>query len=71
METLIIHATQGEGKTKALPRLLEKFGARAVVDAWDGRSALPAGALVLTNSASANLACLGGARVLTLAEALA
>ena len=46
---VVISAPQGAGKTQHAERLREMFGCRCIVDDWDGHSAVPDGALVLTN----------------------
>lgn len=46
---VIVSAPQGSEKTRLALELARMFGCTRVIDDWDGLSALPDGALVLTN----------------------
>ena len=48
-KTLIVTGPQGCGKTRLAGEIAAHFGLSSIVDEWDGRAALPTGALVLTN----------------------
>ncbi|MEN1774081.1 hypothetical protein AAIH29_21385 [Pseudomonas aeruginosa] len=49
MQTIIIAAPARAGKTRNATALAKAFGCQQIVDNWDGYSAIPSGALVLTN----------------------
>lgn len=49
MTITIVHGAQGVGKSTIAPALARHFRSTCVVDEWDGRANLPAGALVTTN----------------------
>jgi MoxR-like ATPase len=49
MTTILIHGPQGCGKTRNAQALAAHFGCSKVVDDWNGRDRVVAGALVLTN----------------------
>lgn len=55
-EAVVIIAPQGAGKTRNEAALMKIFGCTSVVDEWDGRTALPRGALALTNAPIRELA---------------
>lgn len=45
---VIVIAPQGAGKSTNALALMRMFGCTSIVDDWDGRKALPHGALALT-----------------------
>lgn len=49
MTTILIHGPQGCGKARNAQALAAHFGCSKVVDDWNGRDRVVAGALVLTN----------------------
>lgn len=48
--TVVIHGPQGCGKTRNAQALAAHFGCARIVDGWNGRDKVEAGALVLTNA---------------------
>lgn len=48
MSTIIIHGPQGCGKTRHAQAMAALFRCSQIVEDWDGRTPVPAGALVLT-----------------------
>lgn len=49
MNVTVIHGPEGCGKSRRAKALQRHFASSTVIDGWDGRSPLPAGALALTN----------------------
>lgn len=47
---VVIYGPQGCGKTRHADALQARYGCANVIDEWDGRAALPADALALTNA---------------------
>lgn len=57
--SVVVVAPQGAGKTRFAQQLAERFGCTSIVDDWDGRGNVPAGALVLTNVDIASIVAAG------------
>lgn len=68
MQSVVITAPQGAGKSKHAAVLMGAFGCSRLVDAWDGLTPLQDGDLALTN---AEVQWQGAGRVLTLEQAQA
>ena len=68
--TLIVTGPQGCGKTRRAAEIAAHFGLSGLVDDWDGKSALPDGALVLTSVPADQLKA-GKCRVMSFEDALA
>lgn len=46
---IIVYGPPGCGKSTHAPTFARRYGCTRIIDEWDGRSALPEGALALTN----------------------
>ena len=68
MQSVVITAPQGAGKSQHATALMGAFGCSRLVDEWDGVAPLQDGDLALTN---AEVRWQGAGRVLTLEQALA
>jgi len=70
MSIVIVHATQGHGKTSAAAALARRFGCSNIVDEWDGQADLPRSSLALTNVPPDRFRAPQGATVIEFARAL-
>lgn len=70
MRSIIVHGSQGCGKTSAAQALRRHFGCTQIIDEWDGRVPLPGGALVMTNLPPHRFRAPANASVIEFARAL-